>query len=159
MCCIRINVPLNGFVIQVTFCRLFGTKPLLKWMLLFCQLNPKGQTIWINLQLFSYKIECENIVCKMWTIFSMPRSVYVLNRIIVGPTVLVHIYRKENRDQRIICRIFTLLNAKRSVNQSTFIGDFRLAPSQWETALLCNAVSHWLGASPESALIFPHRDR
>ena len=30
--------------------------------------------------------------------------------------------------------------------------DSRLAPSQWETALLCNDVSHWVGASPESAL-------
>ena len=30
--------------------------------------------------------------------------------------------------------------------------DYRFAPSQWETALLCNDVSHWLGASLESAL-------
>ena len=30
--------------------------------------------------------------------------------------------------------------------------DSRFVPSQWETALLCNAVSHWLGASLESAL-------
>ena len=30
--------------------------------------------------------------------------------------------------------------------------DFRFAPSQWETALLCNDVSHWLGASLESSL-------
>ena len=30
--------------------------------------------------------------------------------------------------------------------------DFRFAPSQWETALFCNDVSHWLGASLESAL-------
>ena len=28
----------------------------------------------------------------------------------------------------------------------------RFAPSQWETALLCNDVFHWLGASLESAL-------
>ena len=28
----------------------------------------------------------------------------------------------------------------------------RFAPSQWETALLCNDGSHWLGASLESAL-------
>ena len=28
----------------------------------------------------------------------------------------------------------------------------RFAPSQWETALLCNDVSHWLGANLESAL-------
>ena len=32
----------------------------------------------------------------------------------------------------------------------------RFAPSQWETALLCNDVSHWLGASLESALSKPH---
>ena len=32
--------------------------------------------------------------------------------------------------------------------------DSRFAPSQWETALLCNDVSHWLGASLESALMF-----
>ena len=32
--------------------------------------------------------------------------------------------------------------------------DSRFAPSQWETALLCNDVSHWLGASLESALCF-----
>ena len=30
--------------------------------------------------------------------------------------------------------------------------DSRLAPSQWETALQSNAVSHWLGAHLESAL-------
>ena len=29
----------------------------------------------------------------------------------------------------------------------------RFAPSQWETALFCNDVSHWLGAKLESALI------
>ena len=31
--------------------------------------------------------------------------------------------------------------------------DSRFAPSQWETALLCNAVSHWLGTNLESALL------
>ena len=30
--------------------------------------------------------------------------------------------------------------------------DSRFAPSQWETALLCNDVSHWQGANMESAL-------
>ena len=34
----------------------------------------------------------------------------------------------------------------------TIGADSRFAPSQWETALLCNDVSHWLGASLESAL-------
>ena len=28
------------------------------------------------------------------------------------------------------------------------MSDFMFAPSQWETALLCNDVSHWLGVSP-----------
>ena len=31
--------------------------------------------------------------------------------------------------------------------------DSRLAPSPWETSLKSNAVSHWLGANLESALI------
>ena len=30
--------------------------------------------------------------------------------------------------------------------------DSRFAPSQWEKALLCNDVSHWLGTNLESAL-------
>ena len=40
----------------------------------------------------------------------------------------------------------------------TYIGqpiraDSRFAPSQWETALLCNGVSHWLAPSLASALV------
>ena len=35
--------------------------------------------------------------------------------------------------------------------------DSRFAPSQWETALLCDNVAHWLGASQESALWFPSK--
>ena len=31
--------------------------------------------------------------------------------------------------------------------------DSRFAPSQWETVLLCNDGSHWLGASLQSALL------
>ena len=31
--------------------------------------------------------------------------------------------------------------------------DSRFAPSQWETVLLCNDISHWLGASLKWALI------
>ena len=33
-----------------------------------------------------------------------------------------------------------------------YSADSRFSPSQWETALLCNDVSHWLGANLESAL-------
>ena len=38
--------------------------------------------------------------------------------------------------------------------------DSRFAPSQWETALLCNDVSHWLGAKPRISpdiAVSPHR--
>ena len=35
-----------------------------------------------------------------------------------------------------------------------FRADSRFAPRQWETALLCNDVSHWLGASLKSAQVF-----
>ena len=38
------------------------------------------------------------------------------------------------------------------MDESDNRADSRFAPSQWETALLCNDVSHWLGASLESAL-------
>ena len=31
--------------------------------------------------------------------------------------------------------------------------DSRLAPSQWETSLLSNAISHWVGANLESDLV------
>ena len=38
--------------------------------------------------------------------------------------------------------------------QWLYRADSRLAPSQWEAALLSNDVSHWLGASLESALLY-----
>ena len=40
-----------------------------------------------------------------------------------------------------------------SVNGGRVRAGCRFAPSQWETALLCNDVSHWLGASLGSALM------
>ena len=36
--------------------------------------------------------------------------------------------------------------------RSNLRADSRFAPSQWEMALICNDISHWLGASLESAL-------
>ena len=35
-----------------------------------------------------------------------------------------------------------------------FRAESRFAPSQWETVLLCNDASHWLGANQESARAF-----
>ena len=46
-----------------------------------------------------------------------------------------------------------------SIRKDEMLGNYRpdsrFAPSQWETALLCNDVSHWLGASLERALELP----
>ena len=38
------------------------------------------------------------------------------------------------------------------LSNSSFRADSMFAPSQWETALLSNDVSHWLGTNLESAL-------
>ena len=35
-----------------------------------------------------------------------------------------------------------------------YMADSSFAPSQWETALLCNDVSHWLGANLKSAVVY-----
>ena len=35
-----------------------------------------------------------------------------------------------------------------------YMTDSRFAPSQWETALLCNDVSHRLGTNLESAMLY-----
>ena len=34
-----------------------------------------------------------------------------------------------------------------------YLADSRLVPSQWETSLQSNAVSHWLGSNQESAML------
>ena len=43
-----------------------------------------------------------------------------------------------------------------TVQSNKYRADSRFVPSQWETALLCNDVSHWLGTSLESALKYAH---
>ena len=40
-----------------------------------------------------------------------------------------------------------------AISTSWSRADSRFAPSQWETALLYNDVSHWLGANLESAIV------
>ena len=42
------------------------------------------------------------------------------------------------------------------VDRCHFKADSRIAPSQWETVLLCNDVSRWVGAILESALHLIH---
>ena len=40
-------------------------------------------------------------------------------------------------------------------NAYVYSADSSFPPSQWEMALLCNDVPHWLGTSPESAPYVP----
>ena len=42
----------------------------------------------------------------------------------------------------------------RWIQKPIYRADSRLAPSQWETSLQSNGISHWMGASLESALIY-----
>ena len=50
--------------------------------------------------------------------------------------------------QLFCCKNFGIM----AIQQQPRRADSRFAPNQWETALLCIDVSHWLGASLESAL-------
>ena len=48
--------------------------------------------------------------------------------------------------------IFVLLTFEMVCHHCILRADFGLVPSQWETPLQSNAVSHWLGANLELAL-------
>ena len=48
--------------------------------------------------------------------------------------------------------LFRRISQYKHLLLTQYRADSRIAPSQWETALLCNDVSHWLGAWLESAL-------
>ena len=62
------------------------------------------------------------------------------------------LYSEEGKGQ-FNCRMNVLGHMQQVRTGSWYRADSRLAPSQWETALLCNDVSHWLGSSLESALL------
>ena len=49
-------------------------------------------------------------------------------------------------------QIVTKIWFEHGCHQYSTRADFRFAPSQWETSLQSNTVSHWLGANLESAL-------
>ena len=51
-----------------------------------------------------------------------------------------------------VCVCSSVDSQSRAESVITTRADSRFAPSQWETVLHCNDVSHWLGASLESAL-------
>ena len=51
-----------------------------------------------------------------------------------------------------LCMLLALSNVLHQWGHWPIRADCRLAPSQWETSLQSNAVSHWLGTNLESAL-------
>ena len=74
---------------------------------------------------------CQNfVIVDIFYIFTTENSIFVA------------IYTQEYQSPDVCARVCCTVNR----------ADSRFAPSQWETALLCNAISHWLGASLESAL-------
>ena len=48
--------------------------------------------------------------------------------------------------------VLIAVNISHEIDGFLHRADSRFVPSQWETALLCNDVSHWLGANLELAL-------
>ena len=53
--------------------------------------------------------------------------------------------------------VVRLVQGKPLSRRWVFRADSSFASSQWETTLLCNDVSHWLGANLESALILSNQ--
>ena len=54
-------------LVQIMACRLFGTKPLSKPMLGYCQLDPRNKLQWIskqNTNFFIHENASENIICE-----------------------------------------------------------------------------------------------
>ena len=59
-------------------------------------------------------------------------------------------WKNESLCEELCARACDMQCAARIVSRA----DSKFAPRQWETALLCNDVSHWLGASLKSAQVF-----
>ena len=121
-----------------------NTKPLPEPLLNHCQLEPCGHNS-VNrnrpLIIFYPKNTPENVACKMLAILfenlTFPPSTHLLK-----PWSLVYPMYHTALDYS-PCHLHT---------QPQYRSDSKFAPSQWETALLCNNISHWLGTKLESAL-------
>ena len=96
------------------------------------------------------------------TIFSKNRNYVLIIANITEPNVATHIIRQGDDYKTwgfwFISPMIMPARCRSALTQFTtsvlFRTDSRLAPSQWETSLQSIAVSHWLGANLESALLF-----
>ena len=82
------------------------------------------------------------------------RTVFTKSKIPVSPSSLFYNIGSELGTYDIPLRRVFLFSVFHSeyFQTSQIRADSRFAPSQWETALQSNAVSHWLGANLKSAL-------
>ena len=78
-------------------------------------------------------------------------NAYLISRVNVQSSLIEYTICLECIDIYNWCH-FRLI-CKKLVNFIWCKTDSRFAPSQWETSLQSNAVSHWLGANQESALL------
>ena len=87
-----------------------------------------------NTKLFIHQTAFENIACEI-AILSRGEMSLTLHDLHYSSQMCPH--------QRYLYYVTGLVQYR---------ADSRFAPSQWETSLQSNAISHWLGASLESAL-------
>ena len=112
---------------------------------------------WFNIKMTSYQYRKSH--CEDKTIL---RPSYLHNGIFyTGKTTSLYWIRAQFAIARINfqipCHVVKLLHHVWSLGTCKFLlrmpwADSRFAPNHWETALLCNDVSHWHGASLKSAL-------
>ena len=82
------------------------------------------------------------------TEYEYPSPVWHLGPISISDTTSYHKISWSLDAARFRFRLF------QSLWTLTGRADSRFQPSQWETTLLCNNVSHWLGVGLESALLY-----
>ena len=155
-----------------------GTKPLSEPMPEYCQLDPWESTSVKFLSNFKhfYSLKWfESVVCEMAAILSRPQCVLnTVIRVSAKPSKCISRYTTKAYENNLWCtkRATYLLrcgpfgkdwNSQRFYHVDiigklylwfiySIMADSKFAPSQWETVLLCNDVSHWLGANLESGL-------
>ena len=86
-----------------------------------------------------------------WDTFSFWDLVPFISEIWQYFEILTHQYIAWHFCVSSLCLLMVADSTKPSAER-VIRADYRLAPSQWETSLQSNAISHWLGANLESAL-------
>ena len=96
-----------------------------------------------NSNIFIQENAFESVVCERAAILSRPQCVDICNSNSVKCNSETAWMGREKR-----YRVCVWINWNSNTSGLSCIrADSRFAPSQWETALLCNDVSHWVGAS------------